>query len=80
MKKLLLQIILFSFVFIKTFAQTSELTGIVQDAQANIGVSGASILLINSRDSTQRKGVLADLDGNFKFTSVDAGNYRLRVS
>ncbi len=80
MKKLLLQTILFSFVFITTFAQTSELTGTVQDAQANIGVSGASILLMNVRDSTQRKGVLADLDGNFKLTNVNAGNYRLRVS
>lgn len=80
MKNLLLQTILFSFVFFTTFAQTSELTGTVQDAQANIGVSGASILLLNSRDSTQRKGVLADPNGNFKFTNLNAGNYRLRVS
>ncbi len=80
MKKLLLQTILFSFIFITTFAQTSELSGTVQDSQANVGVSGASILLINSRDSTQRKGVLADADGNFKLTNVKSGNYRLRIS
>ncbi len=80
MKNLLLQTILFSFIFFTTFAQTSELTGTVQDAQANVGVSGASILLINSRDSTQRKGILADANGNFKLSNVRTGNYRLRVS
>lgn len=80
MKNLLLQIIFFSLIFIKTFAQTSELTGTVQDAQANVGVSGASILLMNARDSTQRKGILADVDGNFKLTNLKSGNYRLRIS
>lgn len=80
MKKLLLQIFLFSFISFTIFAQTTEVVGTVQDAQANVGVSGASILLINSRDSTQRKGILADIDGNFKLTNVKSGNYRLRVS
>lgn len=78
--KSLLQIVLFSFIFFTAFAQTSELTGTVQDAQANVGVSGASILLINLRDSTQRKGILADVDGNFKLSNVKTGNYRLRIS
>lgn len=80
MKKLLLQIFLFTFVSLTVFAQTTELLGTVQDAQASVGVSGASILLINSRDSTQRKGVLADADGNFKLANVKSGNYRLRIS
>ncbi len=80
MKKLLLQIFLFTFVSLTVFAQTTELIGTVQDAQASVGVSGASILLINSRDSTQRKGVLADAEGNFKLANVKSGNYRLRIS
>ncbi|GGD80666.1 collagen-binding protein [Emticicia aquatilis] len=80
MKKLLLQTFLLIFSFIATFAQTAELTGVVQDAQSNVGISGASVLLINARDSTQRKGILADVDGNFKLTNVKSGNYRLRVS
>jgi uncharacterized membrane protein YgcG len=79
MKKLLLQIILVFIVF-GAMAQTPELIGTVQDAQSNVGVSGASILLINSRDSTQRKGVLADVEGNFKLSNLKSGNYRLRIS
>lgn len=80
MKKLLLQTVLLSFSFIAAFAQNSELTGVIQDAQSSTGISGASVLLINARDSTQRKGILADVDGKFKLTNVRVGNYRLRVS
>ena len=80
MTKLLLQTILISFSFITTFAQTSELSGVVKDAQNNFGISGASVLLINAKDSTQRKGILADVEGNFKLTNIKLGNYRLRVS
>jgi hypothetical protein len=80
MKKLLLQSVLLTFSFITTFAQTSELLGIVKDAQNNVGISGASVLLISTKDSTQRKGILADVEGNFKISSVKSGNYRLRIS
>jgi len=79
MKKLLLQIILVFIVF-GAMAQTPELIGTVQDAQSNVGVSGESILLINSRDATQRKGVLADVEGSFKLSNLKSGNYRLRIS
>lgn len=80
MKKLLLQTFLLTLSFTKTFAQNSELSGVVKDAQSNTGISGASVLLINARDSTQRKGILADVDGQFKLTNVKYGNYRIRVS
>lgn len=80
MKKLFLQTIIFFAVTINAIAQTVEVSGVVQDAKSNVAVSGASILLINARDSTQRKGVLANADGKFAFQNIKLGNYRLRVS
>ncbi|WP_064196881.1 MULTISPECIES: TonB-dependent receptor [Emticicia] len=80
MKKLLLQTFTLIIVSISVFAQNSELTGVVKDAQDNTGVSGASILLINARDSTLRKGVLADVNGAFKLSNLKTGNYNLRIS
>ncbi|WP_435355838.1 TonB-dependent receptor [Emticicia sp. SJ17W-69] len=80
MKKLFLQTIIFFAVTINANAQTVEVSGVVQDAKSNVAVSGASILLINARDSTQRKGVLANADGKFTLLNVKSGNYRLRVT
>lgn len=80
MKKLFLLILLLSLTFITTFAQNIDLKGIVHDTKSDASVPNASILLINARDSTQRKGVLADIDGVFKFSDIRAGNYRLRIS
>lgn len=64
----------------KVFAQGVEVTGTVQEAKTKIAVVGASVLLINQQDSTQRKGVQADTVGFFRFTGVQPGNYRLRVT
>ena len=80
MKKLFLQTILLFAVTINALAQTVEVSGVVQDAKSDGPVSGASILLINARDSTQRKGVLANAEGQFKLLNVKSGAYRLRVS
>ena len=80
MKKLFLLIFILSFTFSSIFAQNVDLKGIVHDTKSDASVPNASVLLINARDSTQRKGVLADIDGIFKFSDIKAGNYRLRIS
>lgn len=80
MKKLSLLILLLSFTVIGAYAQTSELSGTVHDGKSDESVPNASILLINMRDSTQRKGVSADIFGGFKFTNIKTGNYRLRIT
>lgn len=64
----------------KVFAQGVEVTGTVQEAKTKIAVVGASVFLINQQDSTQRKGVQADTAGFFRFTGVQAGAYRVRVT
>ncbi len=80
MKKLFLHTFLFFAVTINIFAQTTEVSGVVQDSKSNAAISGASILLINARDSTQRKGILANAEGLFKLVNVKSGTYRLRVT
>lgn len=64
----------------KVFAQGVEVTGTVQEAKTKIAVVGASVFLINQQDSTQRKGVQADTAGFFRFTGVQAGAYKVRVT
>lgn len=74
---------LLSFIFLvsaNVFAQGVDVTGTVQEAKTKIAVVGASVLLINQQDSTQRKGVQADTVGFFRFTGVQAGSYRLRIT
>ncbi|RFS13532.1 TonB-dependent receptor [Emticicia sp. C21] len=80
MKKHLFILSLTLLVSAKVFAQGVEVTGTVQEAKTKIAVVGASVLLINQQDSTQRKGVQADTVGFFRFTGVQPGNYRLRVT
>lgn len=47
---------------------------------ANRPAASATILLLQSRDSLVARTQLADADGLFRFTSLPAGNYILRVS
>ena len=80
MKKHLFILSITLLVSAKIFAQGVEVTGTVQEAKTKIAVVGASVLLINQQDSTQRKGVQADTIGFFRFTGVQPGNYRLRIT
>lgn len=80
MKKHLFLLSITLLISARIFAQGVEVTGTVQEAKTKIAVVGASVLLINQKDSTQRKGVQADTAGNFRFTGVMAGAYRLRVT
>lgn len=80
MKKLFLQITIFFAVSINIFAQTVDISGSIYDSKSNAPVSGASILLINARDSTQRKGGLANAEGLFILQNVQSGSYRLRIT
>jgi hypothetical protein len=57
----------------------SVVTGTVHDGKGK-AVEFASVLLVNSADSTQTKGVLTDTLGAFELTAIKPGTYRLRVS
>ncbi|MBO7137589.1 MAG: TonB-dependent receptor [Bacteroidaceae bacterium] len=61
-------------------AQKVTVSGLVVDGTLNESLTGASIVLLQPKDSTQAVGVSSDLEGKFKLPSVKAGNYILRIS
>ena len=80
MKKIFLPVFLLLVVTINALAQKTEVSGVIQDSKTNAAILGASVLLINLKDSTQRRGVLTNTEGQFKFPTVQSGFYRLRIS
>lgn len=54
--------------------------GVVLDKEAALGLPGATVLLLNATDTTERRGAATDLEGHFGFTGVADGRYVLRVS
>jgi hypothetical protein len=60
-------------------AQVFNVSGTVLDVADGGALPGALVQLINANDTTQRHAVISDGDGHFVFTSVPAGNYRLRA-
>lgn len=67
-------LLLLSVVFLTLRAQTGSLSGTVTD-EAGVPLAFANVGLMKTG-----KGVLAGEDGNFAFTHVEAGDYRLMVS
>lgn len=61
-------------------AQKVTLSGLVVDGTMNEPMPGASVVLLQPKDSVQAAGVSSDLEGKFKLPSVKAGNYILRIS
>lgn len=78
MKKARLTLVL-NLIAIIAFAQGYKVSGTVIDADDTTGMSSANVVLVNSADTTQWQGAVADLDGNFEFSNVQNGNYKLRV-
>lgn len=76
--------VLLSVVFVQglaMFGQTGRsLGGVVVDATSAEGLPGATVLLMNAADTTDRNGVPTDLDGRFMLSGVADGQYLLRVS
>ncbi|HEX2618398.1 MAG TPA: carboxypeptidase regulatory-like domain-containing protein, partial [Flavobacteriales bacterium] len=55
------------------------MAGTVFDQGDNSTLPGASVVLVNAADTTQRKTTVTDMDGVFRFAAVAAGTYSLRV-
>ncbi len=81
MKKLILFILL-SFIGLFSFSQGANpgiITGDVLDENKKV-VEGATVVLINFKDTTQHRSMLTDKNGNFLFEKIALGYYRLRLS
>ena len=61
-------------------AQKVTVSGLVMDGAMNEPMPGASVVLMQPKDSAQAAGASSDLEGKFKLPTVKAGNYILRVS
>ncbi len=66
-------------VALATYAQTYSIKGSVRDGGRDESIPNATILLLNSADSSQRNGMISDLDGNFEIKDVKLGDYILQV-
>ncbi len=79
MKKLLL---LLSFLIVNQFvnAQTFSLNGTIADSTDRLPLPGANVVLYPQHDTLARKVAVSDLDGHFKFSGLEAGEYRLRIT
>jgi len=72
--------VFFYVLFFNAFAQQFSVTGVVADSTDNATLIGVSVLLQNAKDTTIRRGVVTDIDGRFRFTSLPSGTYVLRSS
>lgn len=63
-----------------TMAQNPTISGVVRDSVDNSTLIGVTVLMFPPSDTTQRKGVVTDLDGRFTFNNVAPGNYIVRFS
>ncbi len=61
-------------------AQKVTVSGVVMDGSLSEPMPGASVVLLQPKDSVQAAGVSTDLEGKFKLPAVKAGNYILRIS
>ena len=61
-------------------AQKVTVSGLVMDGALNEPLAGASVVLLQPKDSAQATGVSSDLEGKFKLPAVKAGNYIFRIS
>jgi hypothetical protein len=60
--------------------QVFSTAGAVVDSANRRPVSGATVTLISTRDSTVRHSTATDQSGTFTLSSIQPGNYRLKIS
>ncbi len=80
MKKIFMCLLLISCCAVTAVAQKVTVSGLVKDSLTAETLPGASVVLLNVKDSTQAAGINTDVDGKFKLPSVKSGDYILRVS
>ena len=80
MKTSLALSIIFIFISVEVFAQsTYQVSGIISDAN-NLGIPFANVLLLRSNDSTLVKGAITSEDGTFAIENVTIDDYFVQSS
>ncbi len=78
--KLLLTLVMTTSFLWSASAQEFVLTGTVQDAEDSSPVTGATILLVNVKDSTLTHNSAADDTGRFRITKLSQAFYKLTIT
>ena len=60
--------------------QKITVSGLIMDGSTNETMPGATIVLLQPKDSTQASGALSKEDGKFTLPAVKAGSYIMRIS
>ncbi|WPP50985.1 TonB-dependent receptor [Catalinimonas niigatensis] len=68
----------FLFFTLKAYTQNSEVQGTVRSADDRTGLPGATVILERNTDATNQ-GVVTNINGEFRITAQDTGQYTLKV-
>lgn len=63
-----------------SWAQTFSVSGTMIDSTAREPLPGVAVVLRAIHDTTQWRGALTDIDGNFRFENIAPGAYRLKAT
>ncbi len=80
MYQLVVSLIVFSLVYIPGFAQQGVIEGTVMDSNTRDGIPFATVALFKAGSEIPVKGVTTNIDGGFRISSVEYGNYRVSIS
>ena len=82
MQKRLFSLLVLCLAMMSAMAQKVTVSGCVVDGSVAEGeaLSGATVVLLQPKDSTQVTGCSSDMEGKFSLPAVKVGNYILRVS
>lgn len=74
-------LILLTFLSTKLFAQeNANISGKIIDGKTNLPIEYVGIVLSNKTDSTKKVGVVTNKAGEFSFSAITAGGYKIRIS
>ncbi len=80
MKRTLLYLLVMILCPVMMMAQKVTVSGLIMDGTNNEALMGATVVLLQPKDSTQAAGVVTDTDGKFKLPAVSSGSYIMRIS
>ena len=80
MKRTLLYLVVTLLCPLMMTAQKVTVSGLIMDGSNNEPMPGATVVLLQPKDSTQVTGALSKEDGQFSLPAVKAGSYIMRIS
>ena len=80
MKRTLLYLVVTLLFPLMLAAQKVTVSGLIMDGSNNEPMPGATVVLLQPKDSTQVTGALSKEDGQFSLPAVKAGSYIMRIS